>query len=257
MKEVKLGKHQVMLYNSIDELPIVRFHRYNKMLLVDAGIGSDISDFDQHIERAMRFFRKGDAKNGTQELDNMRQCVYMIMQEQGIKDLSFACLIKEIDGKACDDISDDGLNATLHLLGGVTRQEITEALDSVKKKIDEELTLFFPDIFDDTSEKEFYDLMKKRTVARLQNIIDGEDAERNAEIERLTEQMILFAKPKTFNGSESVEIKQDKDFESLCLTIQKETTADVKRMNTMEFYQAYEYVLKMLKTQNKAVSKRR
>ena len=57
MRKVKLGKHSVTLYDSIDELPIVRFHKYSKMLLVDAGVGSDINDFDAHIERAVRYIR--------------------------------------------------------------------------------------------------------------------------------------------------------------------------------------------------------
>lgn len=51
MKECIINKHNVVLYDSIDELPMLRFHKYNKMLLVDAGVGSDLSDFDRHIER--------------------------------------------------------------------------------------------------------------------------------------------------------------------------------------------------------------
>ena len=48
MKELKLAGHKVRLYDSIEELPICRFHAYNRMLLIDAGIGSDINDFDAH-----------------------------------------------------------------------------------------------------------------------------------------------------------------------------------------------------------------
>ena len=46
MRKIVLAKHKVELYDSIDELPIVRFHKYNKMLLIDAGVGSDLSDWD-------------------------------------------------------------------------------------------------------------------------------------------------------------------------------------------------------------------
>ena len=38
MKEVELAGHKVVLYDSIDELPIARFHKYNRYLLVDAGV---------------------------------------------------------------------------------------------------------------------------------------------------------------------------------------------------------------------------
>lgn len=46
MKNVPIKGMNVELYDSIEDLPIMRFHKYNKMLLVDAGVGSDLSDFD-------------------------------------------------------------------------------------------------------------------------------------------------------------------------------------------------------------------
>ncbi|MGF2526095.1 hypothetical protein ACQUW0_27690, partial [Ralstonia pseudosolanacearum] len=50
MVTVKIGKHTVEMYDTIEELPIVRFHKYQKLLLIDAGIGADIVAFDQRIE---------------------------------------------------------------------------------------------------------------------------------------------------------------------------------------------------------------
>lgn len=257
MKTVKLGGHDVVLYNSIDELPMERFHRYNKMLLVDAGVGSDISDFDTHIERVVRYIRKGDNENGAKELDNLRQNVYLIMSEQSASDMSFACLVRSIDGEACDDISEEGLAAILKRLGGVPRREMTDALQSVKKKIDDELSLYFPDIFDDVEVREYYDIMKRRTLAVLDNIVNGESEERDKTIEDLTERMVLYSKPKVFSGHKSVEIEHDKNFESICLTIQSETHADAKRMTALEFYNAYEYLRKMAKERQKLAAKRK
>lgn len=246
-----------MLYNSIDELPMERFHRYNKMLLVDAGVGSDISDFDTHIERVVRYIRKGDNENGAKELDNLRQNVYLIMSEQSASDMSFACLVRSIDGEVCNDISEEGLAAILKRLGGVPRREMTDALQSVKKKIDDELSLYFPDIFDDVEVREYYDIMKRRTLAVLDNIVNGESEERDKAIEDLTERMVLYRKPKVFSGQKSVEIEHDKNFESICLTIQSETHADAKRMTVLEFYNAYEYLRKMAKERQKLAAKRK
>ena len=86
MKELKLNGHKVRIYDSIDTLPITRFHSYNRMLLVDAGVGSDISDFDNHIERMVRYIRKGDNDSAAKELENMRQNVFTILQGQSVKD---------------------------------------------------------------------------------------------------------------------------------------------------------------------------
>lgn len=134
MKEIKLNGHDVRVYDSIDSLPIVRFHQYNRMLLVDAGIGSDISDFDTHVERVVRYIRKGDNESAAKELDNLRQNVFMIMSGQSVHDLSFACLVYSIDGEVCDDISPEGLANVLHKLGGATRKELAEGFQPVKKK---------------------------------------------------------------------------------------------------------------------------
>ena len=57
MKTTKIGERAVVLYDSIDELPILRFHAYNKMLLIDAGVGSVLNDCDAPIEKSISFIR--------------------------------------------------------------------------------------------------------------------------------------------------------------------------------------------------------
>lgn len=247
MKDVRIGGHKVRIYTDIDELPMVRFHKYNRMLLVDAGVGSDISDFDAHIERVVRYIRGGKNDEAAKELENLRQNVYMILSGQSPKDLSFACLVASIDGKATDDLSDDGLRRVVAMLSDGTKKEASDRLSEAKKKIDEQLMAYFPAVFDDVEVREYYDLMKRRTVAMLENIIKGESDERNKAIEQMTERMVLYMKPKVFTGTGSVEIQHDKAYESLCLTIQKETGADPKRMTVLEYYNAYEYIRKIAK----------
>ena len=134
MKEVELAGHKVVLYDSIDELPIARFHKYNRYLLVDAGVGSEISDFDNHIERVVRYIRNKDNESAGKELENLRQNVFMVLSEQNIKHLSFACLVKTIDGKENNDLSPDRLAKVLELLSDTPRGDIQENLSSVKKK---------------------------------------------------------------------------------------------------------------------------
>ena len=99
MKTVKIGERTVEIYDAIDELPMLRFHKYNKMLLVDAGIGSDLQDFDTHIEKAIRYARSKTPELAAIELDNMRQNVYFIQTGISPKHLAFAVLVKSIDGE--------------------------------------------------------------------------------------------------------------------------------------------------------------
>ena len=255
MREVELNGHKVRLYDSIDVLPITRFHVYNRMLLVDAGIGSDISDLDNHLERAVRYIKGGDRDNAAKELENLRQNVYMVITGQNVRHLSFACLVESIDGEPCDDLSQEGLTKIVEMLGGATRKEMTEVLTSVKKKIDGDLSLYFPNLFDDVSTREYYDTLKRLTVTMLQGITDGED--RKEDIERLQERLVLFVKPKVFTGHDGVEVQHDKNFETLCLMITKETGREAKRMTVLEYYNAYDYLTRQAKKNRKADFKRR
>ena len=253
MKELELNGHRVRVYDSIDALPIRRFHVYNRMLLVDAGIGSDISDFDGHVERVVRYIKKSDLDSAAKEMDNLRQNVYMIMTGQSVRDLSFACLVAEIDGQPQDDLSPEGLQKVVGMLGGATREETTEAYASVKKKIDDNLGLYFPALFNDVATREYYDILKRLTVTNLARVADGDSDERQSQAEDLRERLVLFQKPKVFTGHDGLEVRHDKEFETMCLMITKETGRDAKEMTVLEYYNAYEYLReKSRKSANKA-----
>ena len=157
MKNVQIKGMNVELYDSIEDLPIMRFHKYNKMLLVDAGVGSDLSDFDRHIEKVIRYLNSPTPNMATVELENMRQNIYFIQSEVSPRHLAFAVLVKSINGKPRNDLSDDGLQQTMSLFKDVANSEITAHLEAVKKKIDDELRLYFPRLFDDATLKEYYD----------------------------------------------------------------------------------------------------
>lgn len=249
MKEVRLNGHKVELFSSIEELPIVRFHKYNKYLLVDSGIGSDLTAFDGHIERVVRYIRADQREEAAKELDNLRQNVYLIIQGMSPQHLAFACLVARIDGKPVTDLSDEGLQRVLDTLGGTPLKDITAQTEAVKKKIDDELSVYFPSIFDDSRNKEFYDLLKERTKAMLDCIIEGDTKEREERVEQLTNKVFLFTKPKTFAGQSSLEIEYDKQFEDMCLLISQNTHADAKKMTVLEYYNAYQFIDKQSKAQ--------
>lgn len=257
MKEVVLNGKKVRLYDSIDSLPIERFHVYNRMLLLDAGIGSDITDFDAHIEKVVRYVRKGDNENAAKEMENMRQNVYMILEGQNVRHMSLACLVESIDGKRCDDLSPEGLKAVLEQLGGTPMKDMTASSDEVKKKIDDELQLYFPSLFSDTKTRDYYDQLKRLTVTELERIAEGDSEERRAKAEKLRESLILFTSPRVFTGTDGVEVQHDKEYETMCLMITKETGRDAKRMTVLEYYNAYEYLSRKAKETQKRQNKGR
>ena len=252
MKTVKIGERTVEIYDAIDELPMLRFHKYNKMLLVDAGIGSDLQDFDTHIEKAIRYARSKTPELAAIELDNMRQNVYFIQTGISPKHLAFAVLVKSIDGEPYNDLSDDGLQKVVDMFGDVPVKELTAQMEAVKKKIDEELRLYFPRIFDDAALKEYFDQLKERTVILLRTIIAGEATETDAKrIDEITAELITYFNPQSFSGADSVEIRYDKQFENMCLILSQNLHVDPKRFTVLEYYNAFEYIKEQAKKANK------
>lgn len=252
MRTVQIKGMSVEIYDSIEDLPIMRFHKYNKMLLVDAGVGSDLADFDRHIEKAIRYASGTAPGLAVAELQNLRQNVYFIQSEISPRNLAFAVLVKSVNGKPRNDLSDDGLQQTMNLFKDVANSEITAQLEAVKKKIDDELRLYFPGLFDDAALKEYYDKLKQRTIAVLRTIIDGRTTEADAkEIDGITAELITYFNPQTFTGPGSVEIRHDRQFEDMCLILSQNLHVDPKKFTVLEYYNAFEYIKGQSKKANR------
>lgn len=249
MKSLLVNKKIIQVYDSIDEMPIVNFQKYNKYLLIDSGIGSDADDIDAHIVKIAKFIKSNNNKKALQELQNMRQNIYMVNSEISPKYLAFAALIHSIDGKKIDSLSDDNLKKILQDLKEIKHSKIIDFLLWLKKKVINELETYFPSDFISPKEKDAYDKLKSRTLLILDSIINN--ADNTEQIELIDTAMLNMCIPKIFIGSESVEIKYDKQFESTCLFIAQKTNMDAKKMTVLQFYNAIDNI----KTQAEAETK--
>lgn len=253
MKNLTVNKKTVRVYDSIDEMPIINFQKYNKYLLIDSGIGSDVDDIDAHIARIAKFIKSNNAKKALQELQNMRQNMYMVNSEISPKYLAFAALIHSIDGKEVNDLSDDGLKNVLAKLKEIKHSKIIDFLVWLKKKVTTELEMYFPGDFVNPKEKDAYDKLKQRTLFVLDSMINGTD--NSEQIETIDIVMLNMHSPKSYIGSESVEIKYDKQFESTCLLIAQKTNMDAKKMTVLQFYNAVDNIKQQLEAESKSVKR--
>lgn len=252
MKNVVVNKKVLTLYDSIDELPIVNFQKYNKYLLIDAGIGSDVNDIDEHITRLAKYI-KTDLAKASQELQNYRQNLYMIASGISPKHMAFAALIHSIDGKKVEDYSDDNLQRILDDLRTVKRSWLVDLLVKIKKKITLELELYFPQEFLSSKEKEVYDKLKRRAQLILERVIGDEN---NAEeIQKIDDYFFSLYKPSSFAGEESAEIKYDKQFESICLLIAQRANLDARSMTTLQFYSVFDNIKRQIEAEQKSYQK--
>ena len=250
MKSLLINKKIVRVYDSIDEMPIVNFQKYNKYLLIDSGIGSDADDIDAHIVKIAKYIKSNNNKKALQELQNMRQNIYMVNSEISPKYLAFAALIHSVDGKEVNDLSDDGLKKLLQDLKEVKHSKVVDFLLWLKKKVTSELEIYFPGDFVNPKEKEAYDKLKARTLLVLDSVIN--DTDNSEQIDTIDMIMLNMHTPKTYIGSESVEVKYDKQFESTCLLIAQKTNMDARKMTVLQFYNAIDNI----KTQAEAEAKR-
>ena len=253
MKKVEIGKHKVVIYDSIDELPMRRFHRFNKMMLVDSGVGGTLAEVDIHLEKIKAFISTKKPDDAIKEVNNLRTNLYFIMNHVSPKCLAFAALVKELDGDPCDDISDDGLQKVVERFSDVSISSLNNTFDEVKKKIEDDLLLYFPQMFDDSSIKEYYDIIRKRTLAVLNEIInDGADEWKN-NVERITTELLIYHKPHLFSGSESIEVQFDRQFDRMCHIISYHLNVSAKDYTVTEYYSAFDYIKEIIKAKKSSL----
>ena len=134
---LKLGKHNVEFFESIDSLPFNRFNSFNKFIMLDAELGSDVIAFDTKISKIFQFLGKEMTKEATGELYNLWNTYHNVMTENNVRGLAFACLIRKIDGEKVDDYSIDNLRTILDKLSswGLKIGHVRETTDTIKKNL--------------------------------------------------------------------------------------------------------------------------
>lgn len=249
MKTLFVRGNVLKVYDSIDELPIINFQKYNKYLLIDAGLGSDVDDIDRHIVNLAKLMTS-DLKKAQQELLNMRQAIVMINSEVSPRYLAFAALIYSINGQKITDLSDEGLKSILTRLQTVKHSWLLEQLAKLKKKLEFEIETFFPEDKLSPKEKESFDLIKKRTILVLKGLAKPLDYQ--AEVAEIDKYLMGLYQPKVFDGTKSVEVQYEKNFESSCLLIAQRTSLNPKQLTVLQFYNALEQIKQQIEAESKA-----
>jgi len=108
MRELKVGKHTLILQDDIEQMSIAQFNKVNKYWMLSDSLGSDFADIDKlHLARLLLV--AGDKDKTIKEVNNLRILVHNIIEEISPEQLAFIALIHSIDGKILDDYSEDNL----------------------------------------------------------------------------------------------------------------------------------------------------
>lgn len=253
MKTMLVSGRILKVFDSIEEMPIVNFQKYNKFLIIDSGIGSDMNDVDAHITRIAKLVQTGDTRKTLQELQNLRQNLYMVNSEISPKYMAFAALIHSIDGERVIDLSDDNLKRIIQSLNRVKHSAIIDFLWWLKKKLNSELETYFPEDFSNVREKDAYDRLRARTLLVLDSVANGTD---NSDgIEAIDKALLQAYRPNSFSGASSVEVTYDKQFESACLLIAQRANLDARGMTVLQFYSAFNNIRAQIEAEAKSLKR--
>lgn len=138
MEEIKLPSGVIIeLYSSIKEMPIKVSKEFQKYILQDLGIGSTISDIDEHLEKLFLLIQRNDQLNALEEAKNLRYNMFTMVSDIDFHSLSFGCLVAKVSGEKQTDNSPDTINKLVEVLSenGLTNEIIDEYLENIKKNL--------------------------------------------------------------------------------------------------------------------------
>lgn len=125
----------IKIYDSIKELPIDRYTEFQKLLLQDDGIGSDMNAIASHFSKFHQFLLAEKYEEANQEAKNLHNSFFYIVNGINVKSFCFASLIHSINGKELVDLSQENIEKTLKQLSnlGLTQGHVTDITEEVKK----------------------------------------------------------------------------------------------------------------------------
>ena len=240
--------NKIEVYDSIEDAPNDRYMKHSLYVLIDSGVGGDAESANNHVVTIMNYNAKGQIEKANKELELLRNNIAFVFSGLSPKLLSFVCMVKSINGKECNDLSEDGIKKTYDKLNKLPYRFISMALDKIKKKIEAEYELFFPKRSNDSKTKQYYTLVQQRTILQLDEIL-GKKVEK--ELAEIDEELFHVYEPQVFSGAKGVEARHKKNYEDACTLIIQNTNKDPHAMTVFEFEQTLEF----LEAQNKKYGK--
>lgn len=130
-----VGGHQIELYSGIDEMPMANYHKFNKYIMFESGLAPDANGVIGHLSKMNELLMAKEYDKLGIELQSTYQSVHFIMNELSPVSMAFACMVRKIDGKEVNDLSDDAIRLLSYKLNRERAQVIREKVKEFKKKL--------------------------------------------------------------------------------------------------------------------------
>lgn len=246
----EFGKHEIEIYDNIQDLPILTFQKFNKYQMMASEIGNDFEDYDRRTAKTIAFLDKGMIKEARQELENRRIAVFNAYREFTPVGYSFAVLIRRIDKKEYTKKTSEEIDDILKQLEkiGFDFKTSIEKLKEVKKKIDQQLLVYYPKFFPKNQNKDILVLRAKRVNYLLDLIIEKKVSIKE-EVFEVEKEILENDKPHVWNVhiENNMERVLEVDFNKFAIQVTELSNQRLEDMTTFRFYATVEY----LKEKNK------
>lgn len=229
MSEEK-AEDKIKMYDNI-EAPIVPFIKCQKFGLMNSAIGSDIGAFAARFAMLRMLINQGKKADAMKELRNQEHLFWHCIQEVSPDLLSFAALVKEIEGEKVVIESDEDVYNTAEKLKklGVTKELIMG--NEPKKKINDEMELAFPEA---KTGFELFTAQKRMVMIEQDEVIDGKDySDRKFSQEKIIADHTRIL---SFDGKEAAHIKLENEFHLICALLDTEINRPSKTLSIREWY---------------------
>lgn len=136
---------KIEYFESIETAPFKRWQKFNKFLNKKAETGDEPNDIFKRVDRIIGYAGANNIDAVVKEAVNLKMAYHQMMSEVSLDGLAHAVMVKSIDGVECKDITTEGLEKVLQQLSdaGLTKNEISEKNESIKKKSIESYVLIF------------------------------------------------------------------------------------------------------------------
>lgn len=253
MRLFEINSVPVRMYSSDREMPMRRYNIFQKLLLIEAGIGSDMNAVNRRFEKLHSYQAAGMQAEAMREAENLHYSIHAVLNSIDYKTATFACLIAQIGDDKCEDITEEGLARTSERLLslGVTVADIDDSVEEVKKKLSSELAKHFPQIFPPDEEFQFYASVKQRMLLRAA-IANGDDSSETRDKLALADRYFLsVGKPQNFRDDdpENILVALDTQFATLAALLDSNSSSSSQDLAVFDFYARLSYHMRQNKPQ--------
>lgn len=225
-----------VFYSDIKELPIFKYYQSITYHQLENHCGSSVDDYYRHLQNVYLYADRGEQENLINELSNTYRCVEFGLEGMNFKALQLSCFVSTYKGEelVCNENEVEGLF--------LSNEIDLSLLDELQSVINKQLSTFFPAIFNNEKENEYFHVVSRLLMAECDQLLDQYEKKST---ESLVKLFLEFQKPANLSkwSPEALHNSTEKRFFNLVAKIEKLTSNNIDDKTTLiKFYSLFDVI---------------